>query len=65
MAWGFFLFFVVNIIVYQEIKMLLHDLSWISIFVQSFTSISYPVFEIRLCKLDNNNNNNNNKNFDN
>ena len=37
--------------------MLLHDLSWIPISVQSFISISYPVFEIRLSKLNNNNNN--------
>ena len=51
----------VNKIVYEEIKMLLHDLSWIPISVQSFISISYPVFEIRLSKLNNNNNNNNKK----
>ena len=47
----------VNKIVYEEIKMLLHDLSWIPIFVQSLIFISYPVFEIRLSKLNNNNNN--------
>ena len=41
--------------------MLLHDLSWIPIFVQSFISISYLGFEIRLLKL----NNNNNKKFEN
>ena len=46
----------VNKIVYEEIKMLLHDLSWIPIFVQSLISISYLVFEIRLLKLNNNNN---------
>ena len=34
----------VNKTVYEEIKMLLHDLSWIPISVQSFISISYPVF---------------------
>ena len=48
----------VNKTVYEEIKMLLHDLSWIPIFVQSLISISYLVFEIRLLKLNNNNNNN-------
>ena len=35
--------------------MLLHGLSWIPISVQSFI---YPVFEIRLSKLNNNNNEN-------
>ena len=45
----------------DEIKMLLHDLSWIPIFVQSLISISYLVFEIRLSKLNNNNNNNKKK----
>ena len=42
--------------------MLLHDLSWIPTLVQSFISISYLVFEIRLLKL--NNNNDNKKNFE-
>ena len=49
----------VNNIAYRQIEMLLHDLSWISIFVQSFFSLSYLVFEIRLSKLNNNNNNEN------
>ena len=40
--------------------MLLHDLSWILIFVESFISVSFLVYEIRLSKL-----NNNNKNFEN
>ena len=48
------------VVVYEEIKMLLHDLSWIPISVQS---IPYPVFEICLSKL--NKNNNNNKKFEN
>ena len=39
--------------------MLLHDLSWIPISVQSFICISYTVVEIRLSKL------NNKKNFEN
>ena len=39
-------------IVYKEIKMLLHDLSWISISVQSFISISFLVFEIHLSKTE-------------
>ena len=43
------------VVVYEEIKMFLHDLSWIPIFVQSLIFISYPVFEIRLSKLNNNN----------
>ena len=43
----------VNSIVYEEIKMLLNDLSWIPISVQSFISISYPVCEISLSKLNN------------
>ena len=51
-------------LVYGQIKMLLHDLSWIPIFVQSFISISYLVFEIRLLKLNDNNNNNQKKNFE-
>ena len=42
------------IVVYEKIKMLLHDLSRIPLSVQSFISISYPVFEIRLSKLNNN-----------
>ena len=46
----------------KQIKMLLHHLSWISILVQSFISISY-LFEIFLSKL--NNNNDNEKNFEN
>ena len=52
------------VVVYEEIKMLLHDLSWIPISVQS---IPYPVFEICLSKLNKNknNNNNNNKKFEN
>ena len=37
-------------VVYKQIKMLLHDLSWIPIFVRSFISL---VFEIRLSELDN------------
>ena len=45
------LFFVV-FVVYKQIEMLKHDLSWIPIFVRSF-SISYLVFEIRLLKLHN------------
>ena len=54
------------LIIYKQ-NMLLHDLSWIPIFVQGFISISYLVFEVRLSKLNNNNNNNNNnnKNFEN
>ena len=42
--------------------MLLHDLSWIPIIMQSFTPVSCLVFEMRLSKLNNNNNNNNNDN---
>ena len=42
----------VNNIVYKQIVMLLHDLSTISIFVQSFIPISYLVFEIHLLKLN-------------
>ena len=38
----------------QTIKMLLHDLP---ISEQSFISVSYLVFEIRLLKLNDNNNN--------
>ena len=54
------LFLVVNkIIVYEEIKKLLHAGSPIPIFVQSFISISYLVFEIRVSKLNNNNKKNN------
>ena len=51
----------VNKIVYKKINMLLHDLSWIPIIVQSFNPVSCLVFEICLSKL----NNNNNKNFEN
>ena len=50
----------VNKIVYKKINMLLHDLSWIPIIMQSFNPISCLVFEIRQSKLNNNNNNNNN-----
>ena len=53
----------VNKIVYKKINMLLHDLSWIPIIMQSFTPVSCLVFEMRQSKL--NNNNNNNKNFEN
>ena len=45
----------VNKIVYKKINMLLHDLSWIPIIVQSFNHVSCLVFEIRLSKLNNNN----------
>ena len=38
--------------VYKQIVMLLHDLSTILIFVQSFIPISYLVFEIHLLKLN-------------
>ena len=48
MAWGY-LFFVV---VYKQIKMVLHAGSRIPIIVQSFISISYVVF---LSKLNNKN----------
>ena len=41
----------------QKINMLLHDLSWIPIIMQSFTPVSCLVFEIRQSKLNNNNNN--------
>ena len=51
----------VNKIVYKKLNMLLHDLSWIPIIMQSFNPVSCLVFEIRLSKLNNNNNNNNNK----
>ena len=44
------------IFVYKKTDMLLHDLSWIPIMVQSFNPVSCLVFEI----LNNNNNNNNN-----
>ena len=50
----------INKIVYKKINMLLHDLSWIPIIMQSFTPVSCLVFEICLSKLNNNNNNNNN-----
>ena len=52
----------VNKIVYKKINMLLHDLSWIPIIIQSFNPLSCLVFEIRQSKL---NNNNNKKNFKN
>ena len=55
----------VNKIVYKKINMLLHDLSWIPIIIQSFNPVSCLVFEIRQSKLNNNNNNNNKKNFEN
>ena len=61
MAWGYF--YIYNI-VYKQNNILLHDLSWIPIFVQSFISVSFLVFEIRLSKL-NNNTNDNKKNFEN
>ena len=48
----------INKIVYKKINMLLHDLSWIPIIMQSFTPVSCVVFEICLSKLNNNNNNN-------
>ena len=49
------------IFVYKKTDMLLHDLSWIPIMVQSFNPVSCLVFEMRQSKLNNNNNNNNNK----
>ena len=54
MALGYFVVIcclLVNKIVNEEIKVLLHDLSWIPISMQSFISISYPGFEIHLSKL--------------
>ena len=52
-----------NFLLFTKINMLLHDPSWIPIIMQSFTPLSFLVFEMRLSKL-NNNNNNNNKNFE-
>ena len=46
----------VNKIVYKKINMLLHDLSWIPIIMQSLNPVSCLVFEIRQSKLNNNNN---------
>ena len=43
----------VNKIVYKKNNMLLHDLSWIPIIMQSFTPVSGLVFEMRLSKLSN------------
>ena len=37
----------VNKTFYKKINMLLHDLSWIPIIMQSFTPVSCLVFEIR------------------
>ena len=59
--YGLGLFFVVWLFtckhcLYKQIKMLLHDLSWIPISVQSFISLSHLVFEIRIFKLNDNNN---------
>ena len=44
---------------YIVYKMLLYDLSWIPIVMQSCISVSYVVFEIRLSKPNYNNNDNN------
>ena len=41
-------FFVVN----KKINMLLHDLSWIAIIMQSFTPVSCLVFEVCQSKLN-------------
>ena len=43
-----------HLVVYKNINMLLHDLSWIPIIMQSCTPVSCLVFEIRLSKLNNN-----------
>ena len=60
-----FLFFTSKQNCLQKINMLLHDLLWIPIIMQSFTPVSGLVFEIRLSKLKNNNNNNKKNKFEN
>ena len=44
----------VKFLSFSKNKMLLHNLLWIPIIMQSFTTVSCLVFEMRLSKLNNN-----------